>query len=314
MNFVVDFHKPLAIAAYFVIFAGVVYTLVSVVWFIVFGYTLTSVVYDLLLGRESVPDTPSAVSQVTTRHSVSVEGIAAMHLFGTPTSSGEVARERTESLQETRLSLKLVGVFVADDAQASAALVARRGQLAERYRIGERLPGNATLAEVYRDRVVISRDGVRELIRFEPRQGQEFVPSVASLLEGGAMGSIRRMAEPMAEPMAQIEIDDTLSRIEPLVSYQDELATDPVKLLATLGLAEAPADDGGGYVIGAVADRPELKATGLQRGDRIISVNGQAVGDPESDRLELQKVVALGEVSIEIQRGERRFFWKLPIN
>ena len=311
MNFVVDFHKPLAIAAYFVIFAGVVYTLVSVVWFIVFGYTLTSVVYDLLLGPESVPDTPSAVSQVTTRHSVSVDGIAAMHLFGTPTSSGEVARERTESLQETRLSLELVGVFVADDAPASAALVARRGQLAERYRVGERLPGNAVLAEVYRDRVVISRGGVRELIRFDPRQGQEFVPSVATHRDGGAAG----FAEPKAEPEAPTaEVADARSAEELLNSYQDELATDPVKLLATLGLAEAPADDGGGYVIGAVADRPELKATGLQRGDRIISVNGQAVGDPESDRLELQKVVALGTASIEVQRGERRFVLKFPIN
>ncbi len=134
--------------------------------------------------------------------------------------------------------------------------------------------------------------------------------------------SITPDAEPevqLVENMVSVETDDgrplaIISGEELLRSYQEELATDPAKLLATLGLAEAPADDGGGYVIGAVADRPELKATGLQRGDRIISVNGQAVGDPESDRLELQKVVALGEASIEVQRGERRLVYTFPIN
>ena len=123
-------------------------------------------------------------------------------------------------------------------------------------------------------------------------------------------------AEPSAEPEAPTaEVADARSAAEELLkSYRDELANDPVKLLATLGLAEAPADDGGGYVIRAVAEWPELKAIGLQRGDRIISVNGQAAGDPESDRLELQEVAALGAVSIKIQRGERRFVLKFPIN
>ena len=93
--------------------------------------------------------------------------------------------------------------------------------------------------------------------------------------------------------------------------YTQRLADDAEGTLDELGLAAA---DGGGYVLGSNAQSPYLKRTGLQPGDRIMSVNGRPVGDIQSDRLELQNVLAQGSARIEVVRGSRRFFVTVAIN
>ena len=52
---------------------------------------------------------------------------------------------------------------------------------------------------------------------------------------------------------------------------------------------------------------PNSAHTGLRQGDRILSVNGQAVGNAPADRLDLDALLALGSASLEVQRGEQRF-------
>ena len=58
--------------------------------------------------------------------------------------------------------------------------------------------------------------------------------------------------------------------------------------------------------MGALADRPELRHTGLQRGDLILSVNGRPVREAAEDRLQAADLLAEGAARLEIQRGERQ--------
>ena len=46
----------------------------------------------------------------------------------------------------------------------------------------------------------------------------------------------------------------------------------------------------------------------LQPGDVILSVNGQAVGDIQRDRQQIEGLLQQGTARLEVQRGTRRFF------
>lgn len=243
------------------------------------------------------------------RNGPDIERLLAMQLFGKPPVQAQP--EPAEDLQETRLSLTLLGVFVGPRS-TSSALIAERGRDAKRYAIGDRLPGNAKLVTIHSDRVVITRGGVRELIRFDDAT-KPFRPTAATPRDAGASRadapSLERHAAlppPTALPPAQV-IGDNGERF--LARHWEKIENDPTKLLEELGVGVAGGDGGGkGYEIGDLASRAEFDHTGLQRGDRLVSVNGRAVGDPEMDRNRLQEMAAQGSLRLEIQRGSRRMF------
>lgn len=288
-----DIHKPLTIAAVSVMVVGIGYTLADA-WF-------------FFLADPAVP--PAAAAQPLERSindaDVPVAEIAAMHLFGRPRArpGGGSDAAATENLRETRLSLDLVGVFVADEPDESRALIAQKGRDPESYAPGDRLPGNARLVDVYWNRVVISRDGEHELLRFDH----------------GAIGIKRNTAPRTAQPRpAQPRGVVESARPQPtppirqaLTRYREEFAENPERLLAEVGVGLA---EGDGYVVGALADRPELSHAGLQPGDRILTVNGHPVGDPRADRLRIEDFLADGAARLEIQRGERRFLVTVAVN
>ena len=202
---------------------------------------------------------------------------------------------------------QLVGVFVSAAADESRALIAQKGRQAESYAPGDRLPGNARLVDVYWNRVVISRAGQHELIRFEHDTGnirRNNVPAVGPAQV--AQPQVAAVVEPARPPRPAGDAQQAVSR------YRDAFERNPEQALADAGVALAPDRDG--YVVGALADLPELSHTGLQPGDRILSVNGLAVGDPRSDRLRMEDFLANGAARLEIQRGERRFVVTVSVN
>ena len=244
----------------------------------------------------NAPVPVAAQAPANEQPAIAIGQVRALHLFGRPRA--KPAPTPTENLQETKLSLTLVGVFVGQGTP-SMALIARQGRPAESYAVGDRLPGNAKLAAVHADRVVIERDGVRELIRFDD-QRRHFRPVAnAAAQQRTAMQPAGGRALATRPNRAK----DALSR------HWEAIERDPAKLLRDLGVGtEAGAGVGKGYTLGALAEQPELSHTGLRSGDRLLSVNGHPLGNPEEDRLRLHEVVAQGSLRLEIQRGERRMF------
>ena len=237
----------------------------------------------------------------------SADQIAAWRLFGRA-DTGPRAAAATERLAETRLSLVLVGVFSADEAGASAALIAQPNRKARRYRIGDRLPGLATLEAVYRDRVVIRRAGNRELIRFPEPKAPFVADSPASPVAEGAPREARG-AEPANPAPAARRRDASLA-----ARLGEELGRDAGELLREVGMTAVRDGAAEGYTVGALASNPVLRQAGLQPGDRILSVNGRAVGDIDRDRLELADLASSGSARLEVQRGARRWYVTLSLN
>ena len=249
-------------------------------------------------------DAPAPVSArmpATAPQAMPIEQVRALHLFGQPKQ--KPAPAPAENLQETKLSLTLVGVFVGEQGAPSRAFIAKQGGMAESYVVGDRLPGNAKLAAVYVDRVVIIRDDVRELIRFDehrhfkPAQDAPANPGAATQGTGGGL-------QPAGFNAAATEGTRQL-----LARHWEEIERDPAKLLRELGVGTAAGGGAGqGYALGALTERPELNHTGLRSGDKLLSVNGHPVGDPDEDRRRLKDMIAQDSLRLEIQRGERRMF------
>lgn len=290
-----DIHKLLTIAVLCVIVVGIGFTLANA-WF-------------FFLADPALPQTSArAVDRIDDDGGVPIAEVAALHLFGRPrtTGAGAAGIAATENLRDTRLSLELIGVFVATVADESRAMIAQKGRDPESYAPGDRLPGNARLVDVYWNRVVISRAGQHELIRFEHDTG--------NIQKVDAGGGAPQIATPEAAAVVESARPQRPARdAQQAVSrYRQAFEENPGQALADAGVALGPDRDG--YVVGALADLPELSHTGLQAGDRILSVNGLAVGDPDSDRLKIEDFLADGAARLEIQRGSRRFVVTVSVN
>ena len=122
-------------------------------WIVIGGiaYTLASMVLFFIAPPENKTTSANGIALKTPdrRPTVSVNAILSRNLFG---AAGAAAANQSASglpAVETRLPLELLGVFVADEANDSAAIVAQKGKTGELYTIGERLPGNAELIDFH---------------------------------------------------------------------------------------------------------------------------------------------------------------------
>lgn len=113
-------------------------------------------------------------------NSLPVSQLAALNLFGEEKNSAAAAPPPEQDIPETRLKLVLQGVFTSSDNEISSALIATdRRDKAERYFLGDEVPGNAILHEVQRRYVVLQRGGRLEKLLFPREQGISGEPSRA---------------------------------------------------------------------------------------------------------------------------------------
>lgn len=93
--------------------------------------------------------------------------------------------------------------------------------------------------------------------------------------------------------------NDTNSAIDKAVN---ELQENPASYLSRMGVMAS----GEGYQVTAAMPSGLRNRLGLEPGDRVMSVNGQSVGNnPGQDANVLQQVQNSGEAQIEVKRGEQ---------
>lgn len=227
---------------------------------------------------------------------IGLQQIRRWKVFG---EAGARPQQQLEEAPDTRLQLELVGLFQYDGEQAGA-IIAEKGRDGELYRIGARIPGNATLEEIYADRVILLRAGQREALRLkEPEiSGVNAPPSASASVRQTASMLRRRQRQPEQAPtdIAAITGDDDLAAQRDMIVQQ-------------LGMTPA---DGGGYQVGAGAPQTVLRQIGMRPGDVVVSVNGITLGDESSDMAALDSFRSSGAASIVVQRGAQRFTVNYP--
>ncbi len=223
--------------------------------------------------------------------------LAQMDLFGRQVAVvQDTPRQAVEEAQKTTLRLRLVGVFTAEQGKESGAIVEELGKTAEYYRIGDTLPGNATLESVYADRILMRRNGRLEVLSFDDEK-----------TAGGLVAS-----QPVARQPAQYTAPQVAQQIHTPEQFIQEatrqLAEDPERALGSVGLAPAAS---GGYVY--QGNNPMLSGLNLQKGDVIQSVNGHSLGDIQKDKSLMQTLYQQGNLEVEVVRNGTSFFINYPL-
>lgn len=264
------FPKPAALlraSAELISVALLTVVLARAVWFVAYGGDVVRL--DLELAR-----TDPALSAEQAAADLSVLDRA--RLF----SARDIAdASELEAAPETRLDLTLHGVRRGSDPQSGSAIIESREAGQRTLPVGAEIAPNVTLEAVYRDRVIIDRQGVREslFLREEARR--------TSLLQPAGTGPEAVEATPTPAP-------------EPAPRFSQ---ADWVR-----GLRLERAEQGGtitGYAVLAQSDPALLRAAGLAPGDIITSVNGRRL-DRSVNTLEvLEELAESASASFTVLRG-----------
>ena len=181
--------------------------------------------------------------------------------------------------------MQLEGVFVAQPNSLSAAVINVKNA-STRYRVGQRIEGtNYQLASVDWNQVSLQRDdGTMQTLKFG--NDSNALVSSASMTPNPASSS--------QNPSQQAQ--------EALANAINQMRSNPNAYLSQMGLAMT---GGKGYEVTNNAPVNVRNQMGLRAGDRVISINGQPVGNPANDAQLLQQVQQSHSAQVQIQRGDQ---------
>lgn len=262
----------------------------------------------------------SVTSPEATAKSTTSVNLADLNLFGRLQTSE--APEVVDA-PETKLNLELQGVFTADNENNSTAIVAEKNKPGALFHIGDRLPGNAILAAVYDDHILIKRGRRMEKLLFSDSSlrsaGNRSGRTATNLPGAEPTTRLQRVRERIAQRKASLERTQFssghpgLSLRDYVTKNRDKISQNPQEILSQLGVSPVAEGQAKGYRLSGSVSQTSLMQAGLQQGDVILSVNGQAVGDVMNDSAMIDKAMASKRVRVEVQRGSRRFFLTVPI-
>lgn len=219
--------------------------------------------------------------------------------------------EPVAPLGETSLDLVLHGVVVQENPAASIAFIGHEGTT-QGYRPGDAVAERATLREVAAAQVVLEVDGALQTLSFPDRSDGGDAADPAPALSGPdrlrELVAAQTRSNGGEPPPAEPERGPPQTTQDHIDLWRERIRANPREVLDRIGLIPTPE----GYRIAEEHDSG-VGLAGLQAGDVVRSVNGQAVGDVDSDRRLFDEVAASGLARIEVQRGERTITMSFPL-
>lgn len=247
---------------------------------------------------EAVPQNPQLETVGTVEQArgtaLRADQVRSWALFGNYQPPERAASDKPVEAPETRLRLELLGVFQTGDHAAAGAIISEQGGESELYRPGQALPGNATLEEVYADRVILRRQGRLETLKLkQPSLSGEVSRAAPSRSRSsGNSGNGQRMDNG----------GDAAPGLRGSAERQRK------QIISGLGLESTD----GGYRISESAPAEVIGQVGLQPGDVIVSVNGHEVGEEEADLAAIRDYHDTRSATVVVQRGAQRFTVTVP--
>lgn len=144
----------------------------------------------------------------------SLHSIRTSKLFGTTPSPKPVEQERPKALPETRLNLKLLGSFTSTENKSASALISDGSNESKRYFVGEQVLGNAELVAVYKDFVILRRNGRDESLKFPRLSGED-----GQLSSDSTPATRQQLTQTLPDNQLQQAIEP-----EPVMADDDELS------------------------------------------------------------------------------------------
>jgi general secretion pathway protein C len=233
----------------------------------------------LLLGSGAGIDTAPAPMTAGASPAGPIVSIAKWHLFG----NGEVFRaEAARNSPKTQLRLSLHGTLAEADPKTGMAMIADDTGAERAYRVGDLLPGGATLDEIYPDRVMLLHEGASETLALPvdqpsaPPNPNFSAPATAASGNTASRNTQPGIALPpgltYTPPIGTGQVD--MSRL------QQQLGVDPASLARQV--TALPVLVNGKMTGVRLSGGPEalVAKLGLKPDDVVTSVNGMPLDSP----------------------------------
>ena len=239
-------------------------------------------------------ESPTSTAPVKRQASLVAEAqnIVNLHLFGRAGTSKTAPVQVAQKATETRLNLTLHGVFVEDKPDAGAAIIGKAGAKQSYYRVGHKVMSGVNLQAVFNDRVIISRDGKSEILRF---------PKDAKPISSGANLSTRT---------SQVAAKD-----DSLKGYREMFANEPLKIFEHVRFV--PVRSGKtlkGYRVLPQRDRKLYNKLGIRPSDLVTGVNGVPLNDNKQAMELMNKLKDVNQIDLDIVRKGRAESISLSLN
>lgn len=265
-------------------------------------WLIVKLVLLLISGPEVVVDVPAARQLRNQQTNAPVE-IANWHLFGRTAVSNPL---NLMALPETPLNLELRGIVsgMESDQQGHAIIVDSSGQQWV-YKVGDIVPGDATVKAITPDQVVLERNGQNEALSLPQRlnsasgavasnQRQSALPGAISapLVSGSPQPLTGLRGQPQA--IAPVTIPGGLAGAQ--------LNTANLQRLSQ-SIQVTPVS--GGYKVFPGRNATVFKQLGLQANDVVTAVNGRPLSNVQSAMQVFQNLNQNQAITLSVRRGNQ---------
>lgn len=262
---------------------------VTLVSAIMLGLTGGPLVWHLKGETGKLAPVPHAIA-ATDVAEIPVSRILALAPFG---SVAATAASPSAPAVESTLGLTLMGVMIGDEPSRSRAIITGKSGTSRGYGIGELVTSDVTLVAVHPTNVVLVVNDQKQILSFP----KPLEVAGAASLSANVLGGASAVGAPSTPD------PDTV-----IAAYRAKIEANPKQVLDDIGLEATP----DGYRI-AAQHNVGVDRAGLQTGDVVKTVNGQQVGNIETDRDLYDKVAASGRARLEILRGDQKIIMTFPL-
>ncbi|ENU90714.1 type II secretion system protein C [Acinetobacter vivianii] len=205
-------------------------------------------------------------------------------------SSFALFNEPAAASADDNVNLELQGVLLGHPNHLSSAVI-KMNDTAERYRVGETVGSTSyQLSEVYWDHVILRQgNGATREVKFKGLDNGLYQPAAPVLNNGSSV------------PPAAVPAPTQNSPQSALGQAIQQMQDNREQYLKNMGVSNG----GDGYEISDKTPSNLKNTLGLRSGDRILSINGQTVGQGLNEVQLLEQVRREGHAKIEIKRGDQ---------
>jgi general secretion pathway protein C len=220
--------------------------------------------------------------------------IKRLNLFG-DYNAAPVEEEEVTDAPVTQLNLTLTGVVTSSEKDHGAAIIENRNQQ-QTYGIGEKIEGtNASLKEVYADRVIIKNGPTNETLMLD---GVDYNKNTKQSTKQPRQTPITRSQLSNRGPERRTLPDDVIQASRALqeqpASFVDYIAVSPHR----------PNGELSGYRVSPGKKPALFKAAGLKSGDVITELNGLDLTDMQQALEAMNMLKELQSLQMTVQRED----------
>lgn len=265
------------------------FNLLLVVWIAAQLAALTWAILPQPRSPQARPDTLAGAGKSANPYIALIEKLPGLHLMGEPSVAAPVASAAPVDAPDTQLRLTLRGALASDNKADARAIIADSSGKEEQYAIGDTVPGNAELSQIYPDRVILKRSGRYETLRLpNDESGAGRAP-----LSGGRSATL-----PLAGNTAE-------TPAERLRQIREQIMNSPRSLYGMIR-ATPKTDEHGhtmGYMVSPGRDPRLFNQVGLRPGDVVLEVNNMSLADPANGAKALKSLQEGQQVTVKLLRG-----------